>query len=87
MKTSDRLLERLREIIDLPEDVYLERTRASRGQKAAGTWSWRVMQSGTAYIVGCGAVGSMETMGELLKAEKLFVRTEEHCGDHYVGAA
>jgi hypothetical protein len=84
VKTSDRLLARLRQILDLPHDVYLERTGASRGQISAGAWRWRVMRNGTFYTRHGGAVGSQETMGELLRARALAVVRQEDSGDYIV---
>jgi hypothetical protein len=81
MTRSARLLARLREVIDLPEGAYLERTRASRGQVAAGAWRWRVMLDGTFYSVQGGAIGSQETMAEVLAAEKIAVYHQDRSGD------
>ena len=79
MKTSERLLARLREHgVALPDDTELLSTRASRSARAAGAWSWY----GWSPTRGDLRIGSQTTMSALLAAER--ISTYSSLGDTHV---
>ncbi|MFE5912070.1 hypothetical protein ACFQ6B_23715 [Streptomyces wedmorensis] len=70
MKTSERLLARLREIgVDLPQGAQLVRVHPSPAMRNAGAWSWAAFGPDGHDL----RIGSQYPMSELIKAEALDV--------------
>lgn len=70
MRTSDRLLARLREIgVDLPEGARLVHVHPSPAMRNAGAWSWAALGPDGNDL----RIGSQYPMAELLRAESLDV--------------
>lgn len=70
MRTSDRLLARLREIgLNLPEGAQLIRVYPSPAMRNAGAWSWFAVDRDGIEL----GIGSAFSMAELLTAPGLIV--------------
>ncbi|MFE3123694.1 hypothetical protein ACFXHD_09765 [Streptomyces hydrogenans] len=68
MKTSERLLARLREIdLDLPEGTRLVRVYPSPAMRTEGSWTWTALGPGGRDL----RIGSQHSMATLLGAEML----------------
>lgn len=86
-RTSERLLARLHEPlaelgIELPEGARPKRTNPSPAGRDGGGWRWFVVDADGAPVQrGGGAIGSPETMGHLVKVERLGATREERSGD------
>lgn len=72
MTTSERMLVRLRELLEaegltLPEGTELRRSYAGRWQRSEGAWSWFAFHPGGVSLVpGAGDIGSHYPMGVVL---------------------
>jgi len=78
MKPSERLLDRLRDELDLdiPGTAFIERTYAGFYQRSAGAWVW-VLNDGDRTDQYVGRLGSQFPVTELLRAERLGVLETE----------
>jgi hypothetical protein len=80
MTTAERMLKRLRELLEpegitLPEGTVLRRSNAGHWQRSEGAWSWFAFHPGGAPLIpgGEGDVGSCYPMGVLLKCDEVNV--------------
>lgn len=72
MRTSDRLLARLREIgLDLPDGSRLVRVHPSAAMRNEGAWSWTALGPGGRDL----RIGSQHPMAVLLGAEMLLAES------------
>lgn len=72
MRTSERLIARLREIgLDLPDGTQLVRLNPSRAMRNEGAWSWTALGPGGREL----QIGSQHPMTALLEAEVLLAET------------
>lgn len=78
MTPKEKLLARLRTIIDIPDNATIESTYAGIRQRQAGAWSWYLSVSTHHNI------GSFSPVTELLKAERLAVVRDRRASSRVV---